>query len=415
MRLALYGNVCNNFFAVARALRQYSQIDAHLFLDNDTHTQELPESEDSSLKAGYPDWIHRGDFYDFKTRIWPGRSALISEFSQFDAVMLSGHGVRLASFIDGPTIFFVTGGDLTVLPFPWTYRFRPHGLMQKIFSFYHAIWYRRGIFSMTEIWVQSFECYAQAVRRLKIPDEKIVPSYFPILVDTNIFSPGTSGVLKTEVPEFVGFDFIVFHPSRIMIDDRWALRVSGQWKRNDELVKGFADWVKKTNRKTAGLALVDRGEIGPRLRLKALIKELGIEKNIIWLVPPRADGFTRTELVRFYQASDIVADDFGSGAFGSIVVEGAACEKPVFCYLDESVMQKIYPWHPILSTPSRIEIREQLERLYLNPESRLELGRRSREWAVQFHSLEKVNALYVERCLQLFNRLGHKNDVAAAL
>jgi hypothetical protein len=34
MKVAFYGNTCNNFFAIARAIRRASDIDAHLFIND---------------------------------------------------------------------------------------------------------------------------------------------------------------------------------------------------------------------------------------------------------------------------------------------------------------------------------------------------------------------------------------------
>ncbi len=54
MKVALYGNTANTFFALARAIRRSSDIDVHLFVDSNADIFQRPESEDKALKRGYP-------------------------------------------------------------------------------------------------------------------------------------------------------------------------------------------------------------------------------------------------------------------------------------------------------------------------------------------------------------------------
>ena len=105
MRIAFYGNTCNNFFAIARAVRRASAIDAHLFIDSDADWMQFPESENPELRDNYPSWIHKGPYHSMASRFWPGRSPLVRELEKFDVVMVSGGGVRLAPFVSTQFIF----------------------------------------------------------------------------------------------------------------------------------------------------------------------------------------------------------------------------------------------------------------------------------------------------------------------
>src|SRR5207248_4826794 len=51
--------------------------------------------------------------------------------------------------------------------------------------------------------------------------------------------------------------------------------------------------------------------------------------QVLWLQPPRPDGFTRDELIDLYAISDVVADQFGAGFFGYVVLEALSVGRPV--------------------------------------------------------------------------------------
>ena len=145
----------------------------------------------------------------------------------------------------------------------------------------------------------------------------------------------------------------------------------------------------------------------PDLQLaKELIHRLGIEKHVVWLKGPHDRGFDRTAIIPFYAAADVVADEFGIGWFGSVVVEGLAMGKPVLCHVDEDVMKQLYPWHPILSPRTPDEIASTLGELYRDPEARLRRGERGRAWAVEFHSLEQAAARYVRQIEEVAKTIG---------
>jgi hypothetical protein len=107
--------------------------------------------------------------------------------------------------------------------------------------------------------------------------------------------------------------------------------------------------------------------------------------------------------MNFYSIADLVADEFATGWFGSIVVEGMACSKPTFCYVDESVMKQLYPWHPIISAKEPEEIAELIAMFYFNKEKSIQQGELSRKWVEEFHSLKNGTEIYINN---------FKNDLA---
>jgi glycosyltransferase involved in cell wall biosynthesis len=408
MRIGLYGNTCNNLFSVTRALRAGSDIDAHLFIDDDADWIQLPEHEDPQLCHEYPDWIHKGPYRPLASRVWPRATPLLSELREFDMVMVSGHGVRLAPFVDRPFIFYVTGWDLTVSPFPIRFFSRPEGLGRRVSAMIGGTWQRKGIRAAAEIWSQPFAPFVTALTRLDVPREKIVSKYFPLMIDTDLFScdPQAAASADPNVRRVVDdHDFVVFHPSRMMINRAPRFIDTGQWKGNDKLFEGFARFVSANPQARPVLALIDRTASPDILQARSLITRLGLDSRVVWLKPPRGPGFERHDLVRFYSVADVVADEFGVGWFGSVVVEGLSVGKPVLCYLDAEVMQQLYPWHPVLSPRTEDEIAECLTDLYRDPARRARLGDVGRRWAVEFHSFQNAGTRYVGQIRELVRAL----------
>ncbi len=99
--------------------------------------------------------------------------------------------------------------------------------------------------------------------------------------------------------------------------------------------------------------------------------------------------------VRYYQVqADIVVDMLTFGFFGANVREALMLGKPAICYLRpewlESMRQEIPEYVdeiPVISaTPETIY--DVLIDLIRHPEKRVEIGRRSREFAIKWHSAE---------------------------
>ena len=118
MKIALYGNVCNNMFAIAKALRMHSNYDVHLYLPEKAIFNTLPENDEPELRNNYPFWIHRNSDYNLASTLRFWRNNLIKELKKYDLVILSSLSIGLSPFLKNSKVFFfATGGDLTVLPF----------------------------------------------------------------------------------------------------------------------------------------------------------------------------------------------------------------------------------------------------------------------------------------------------------
>jgi glycosyltransferase involved in cell wall biosynthesis len=244
----------------------------------------------------------------------------------------------------------------------------------------------------------------QALKKLKVPDKKIAKVYFPIIIDTSIFKYNQD--FKKDISEenfnkMKNFTFKIFHPSRLMIQRKKALIEAGQWKGNEMLLLGLRRFIDDYAVNDICIVLPDRVQSVDKEIFERIIKEQRLENNIVWVKGETDQGFNKREMVAFYSSSDLVVDEFGIGWFGSIVIEGAACSRPTMCYVDENATHKMYPWHPIISVNTPIDIAKEIARLYFDKDYSNKKGEESRSWAVEFHSQENAGIKYAAQIQSL--------------
>jgi glycosyltransferase involved in cell wall biosynthesis len=409
MRVALFGNVANNCYQIAKTLRKYTDWDVSLYLDDRDPEINMPENDNPELKNNYGDWIQKRAFVTASSMAAPWRSALVPKLNQVDLAIVSGFGPAFAQFANKPYGFFVTGSDLTLSPFPLKFHFLYPTVRSKLVMGIFGAWQRRGVRRSTQIWTQPFSPFVEAIERLKIDKKRISPNYYPLIIDSDKLKMDENArhAFDPNIRQIVdNYDFVLFHPSRIMINSHPKLKATGQWKRNEFLFEGFAKFLAESRSERSVLVMLDRSYSPDLARAKEMVRSLGIEKNVLWAKPPRPEGFTRDELVHYYSVSDVVADDFGLGWFGAVVLEGLSIGKPVLSYVDESVMQVLYPWNPILSVKTPDEIARCLTLLYTDAGYRQKVGLRGRQWIEEFHSPQNAGRRYIEQISELAGQLG---------
>jgi glycosyltransferase involved in cell wall biosynthesis len=149
---------------------------------------------------------------------------------------------------------------------------------------------------------------------------------------------------------------------------------------------------------------ISRSETGTLRNLKSthiyvpLVEQLKREGHDVELI--FLDEVPNRQL-RFYQAqADIVVDMLTYGFFGASAREAMMLGKPVVCYLRPEWLDQMRTEIPeyvdelpiVSATPDTV--REVLLDLILNPDKRREIGRRSREFAVKWHSAEAAGARF---------------------
>jgi glycosyltransferase involved in cell wall biosynthesis len=194
-----------------------------------------------------------------------------------------------------------------------------------------------------------------------------------------------------EVPEFYCLDKELWHPD-VVIPAHYRLPRLGQ----DAVRLYHAVGHSAERTRSDGVNIKSTHVYLP------LVSRLRAEGNQIELIKPT--GIPNKE-VRYLQAqADIFLEMLTFGWFGANAREAMMLGKPVICFLRpewlDSARQEIPDYIdelPIVSaTPRTVEA--ILRDLIINKEKRLEIGRRSREFAVKWHSAEvgarRFNQIY---------------------
>ncbi len=399
VRIAFFGNIANAQYRLVRALRSRAGIDAHLFIADSDVVSWRPENEDPDLAGAYPDWIHAGNWVTARSLVDPARSAIARELGRFDLIVASGVAPVFAQHAGRPWCFMATGGDLTVKPFPTTFwRFHPTWFRRaaQLVAGRHQ---KRAIRSADRLLYQPFAPFRDAAELLGLDTDRLLADYLPVPVDVDRFDP--DAVLPDHalgVLDQIGADreFVVFHPSRLVIEDTPLMRRTGQWKGNDTLVHGFAELVRRGNVSRPALVLVDSPCSRDREPIRRLVRELGLDDLVFWVRPPNGDVLSQPEMAALYRRADVVVNEFGVGWFGFVTLEGCAMGRPVVSHLDQEVMARMYPWHPVIEAKTPKQVADRFEALAADPDERRRAGERSREWALEFHAPDRVAERYVD-------------------
>jgi len=389
-RIAFVGNVANALFPVVRVLRT-NGFDAHLFVDSSDPVRWRPETDDPALSGRYPDWIHEGRWMRHRDLLSPRTAPMLTELAEFDLVVGSGNTPMLAPYLDAPFVFYTTGADVTRQPFPIAFRTSRGGPLDQLGHGLLAHWQRRGIRAAAEIWTQPFAPFRDALRRIGVDAERISDAYVPLIVDPEQFTPAPASVPQWARDLRGDHDFVVLHPSRIVVDESPLMLRSGQTKGSASILRGFAEFVESGV--TARPALILPADDGGADAAHQLIAELGIESSIVWARAPRVSGFHRTEMVHLYGAADVTVNELGAGWFGWAALESMSCGVPVVSRIDESGIAALYgedsPW---IHAQNSSDVAARLTDLAADTPMRKRCGRFGREWILRHHAPETAGA-----------------------
>jgi glycosyltransferase involved in cell wall biosynthesis len=196
--------------------------------------------------------------------------------------------------------------------------------------------------------------------------------FIPHPVDETKYRPRPTS-LRASLHERYQTDLILFAPSR----HNWVL------KGNDLLIRAFARLCKAVPQRPL-LILCDWGQ--EMARSRQLIEELGIQARVAWIPP-----LSKMKLIDYYNASDVVLDQFTIGTFGTVTPEAMACAKPVVLHFDRQVHEWCYAeMPPVVTARTEEEIFTRLMELVEDPARRAAIGQASREWIVKYHGWELV-------------------------
>jgi glycosyltransferase involved in cell wall biosynthesis len=183
--------------------------------------------------------------------------------------------------------------------------------------------------------------------------------------------------LRRSFREALSADFVVFHPSRQHWDA--GFRDPSLEKGNDIFIRGFARFLSDPAVR-AGAVFVEWGRKVEES--KQLLAACGIRDRVRWIPP-----LPRGPMCDVIEATEVVADQFVLGAFGSITPQALCARRPALLRFDEDLHRWCFPEPPpVLNASTPDEVCAQLQRVYRNPGAAREIADAGADWYARLHS-----------------------------
>jgi hypothetical protein len=386
MKIACIGNMNNFLFNLTRHLRDRG-LDVTLLLLKEYYLF-LPQAD--SFDQEYKLYTKQLKWYD--KPFWKlTKEEIKKDIEDYDFIIgcdaspafLYKAGIKL-------NIFVPLGEDLYGLPF--------RKVNQKIIgkslkeTYSNIIWYfrkrsypkyqKKGIQNADYVFMnQTPKKFEKIFKKLGIiKQRKKIDCPF---IYTPIFNPQSikNYYHKSEMTSFFQqirrkYDYVIFHHSR----HSWKnIRNKWSYKGNEKLIKGYYLFKKKYPDEKICLVTC---EYGPDIsESKKLIKEYGLESDVIWL--PKLN---RKEIMIGISFADIGVGDLGEGwlSYGT-VYEFMAMGVPVMHYRDDVQYKNLYPeLYPMINANTENEIKNGLELLINNKQKCIEIGENGRKWLQKY-------------------------------
>ena len=399
LRVNFLGNTCNNHYSIAKALRRIG-VDAHLFYNAGLHWQTHPAADDPDVASEPPEWLHPYSGADEGPHPFRGPTPeLAALIADCDLIHAEDVGLVWAAQSGRPYVWDPYGFDMKSYGFHryWRTQWNPAHSERML----AALAWRQaqaGVdAAVLGLW---YEPMAEGIALL----ESLAPGRFlhhiALATDTDAFSPG-DGPTMQELLAGIGSlvkvrGLTVFHPVRIMFTEQSHVN-----KANDRLIRAVGALHAAGHEIT--LVLSDRGTpCEPAAR--ALIAELGLTERVAWM-----SSVPRHQLVQWYRAADVTADEFEGGALGSVAFESLSCGTPLLTRLLHTHESPTY-WSPQLAMPELPpimqartveEIAEVLRQASTDGAWLHDLGQRSRQWMLDHGNPSPIASAW----LRLYERI----------
>lgn len=404
-RIALVGNMNNNFLAMMKWLRYYGY-DAHLYY-------RVPAwfyPKEDTLDLNYLSFCH--EIYWLEEGFKPVRfnvSEIQKLFGGFDKIIAQGDEAAVLNYCGIPIdIYFPYGTDLS------KYALQPHAfsLWQKlriiirknsgyrlkdIFRgtpakyLFHAIQNARYVFM--DCTNDDFEGVLKQFRlNGKLEYVPMPFLYYPEYEKAFSGSGKVSVHWQQDMDQLrEENDFIVLYHGR----QYWKKIITDfSRKENDQLIRGFALFLKHINYNSkVKLVMLEYGS--DVAASKELVKELGIETNVFWF-----PAMSRKDIMYLISKVDVGSGEFGRSylTFGTII-ECMIMGKPVIHYRQDDLYTARYPeLYPLINVKYADDIAEKLTYYYYHRSELDEMGRQARQW-VQKYFIE----LPLKRIMEVLN------------
>lgn len=415
IKVALVGNVANNFFREAALLACsswahvacYTQLGPNTVVTEQINSDPVSKDlEDGTVVRNHkplagasvvslllPDFIFWG--------LIGRKSESLRAIRNSDIAVVSGGEIMLAPKMGCPFVIRTTGSDLTVFPSLkfrefWKLRGAKKPKTSDRVIFYIQKWlYRRAYRKACAISVARETPYLRALASFNFGGSSKILRSIPLGIDTSSFA-WTAEQSKLLPEKVHDQDFVVFMPSRAMMKDDAVFIRTGQWKASDNAVRGFKlfhDRLDSEDRKKIWLVIPKRTLSDDLALLRDLVDQLQLSNRVIWVEGMNSEGLSRIEMIPLFSRASVTLDDFGVGWYGSVFVEAAACSSPIITYLTPTVLEDNgFPSAMVAQSPN--DIASGMYKLWMDPELGRSMGSELRRWVIERHTEKAVESAY---------------------
>lgn len=370
MKVLILGNMANDGYAVAKEMRAM-HFDVDLAVNVSDFGMALPEWEEGSASHAVnpysmqqmelawkaPDWIRYFDMLNKvprKTRLLAkirSRLDLFKMMRKYDVIETHVPYAMYAQFSGIPYVAYDAG---------WI-RYFPQG------KGWRDALARSGYGCAKSVMITNPDTL-EITDRLEYT-KKV--DFVPFAINPEKYRPMQAEELRN-IHLRKGEDLLLFSPSRQI------------WKEkgNDRMLYAFARFVKEYP--NARFVMV--GWSIDFEASKSLVKKLHIDHKIDWIAP-----VPKEKLIEYYNAADIVLDQFILGSWGTSTPEAMCCGKPVVMYYNRDYIMRAFGEHPpICNAYSEGDIEASLLYLAKNKDVRIAIGQQSRAWIIKTHHPRSV-------------------------
>ena len=387
--VGLIGNMNNNHFALGRYLidEGYKVV---LFIFNNEPQHFHPQNDvlyEPKIEIKILDW-----------RLETLSEVPISEIhrSVKEVDVLIGEGISPA-FLNKANIrlhlFTPFGGDLYLLPF-YKHRLTFRTLLGRVkrlvfkrkFLFPKELFTRKQlkgiqdadlIISHNNEWASTIEKIGATDKWKKIPVPLVYTPEYTSKRLSDYFSKHESNVASSLSALTSNFDFLFLNHSRQYWRDHGKGVIDEHSnKGNDRLIRGFAHYLKESNKSSCLILL----EYGPDVEAsKTLVEELRIENNIFWF--PK---LSRRDIMLIISRCNLVCNEFvNSWISGGVIFEALSMGKPLMGYRDDAKYAQLksdYVLYPMINVRTEKEIANAFLDFERNELYYYEMGRKCSHW-----------------------------------
>lgn len=397
-RIALVGNMNNNFFAITRYLRD-NGYEAHLFYRLAMeHFQPIADSYDNAFQSycHQVDWLDNG-FHNVDT------NKMKQTLSGFDFYIGQGEEAAVAGKCGiNMDVYYPYGSDVykyAKLPQRYSLRSRLKSLVsnsnnrpsyKQMQEGTMAKYLKGAIVQAKYILADaSNEAFETELRMLgcngvyrNVPMPFVYYPEYQKLFDGYIPESGIVPVIDNIRNKH---DFILLYHGR----QEWATyhnKFTG--KNTNHLIEGFASYIKEQPISKACLVMLEYGSDVEHS--KRLIEELGIEQHVYWL--PK---MYRKELMYVVKHADVCCGEFAHSflTFGT-VIEAMLMKKPVITYREDDYYTATYSeLYPCYNAKQPNEIKIAIQQAIENKNERKDKGNQAYEWVMKYFIQNPLNEL----------------------